>query len=85
MRGRFTLEFWRDGDFHVGRLREVPGVFSQGETLEELRENIQEAYDLVVTQERSPAPRIAVREPLVLDLRVAQFRRFPPTIEESAQ
>jgi hypothetical protein len=30
MRGHFTLEFWRDGNFYVGRLLEVPGVFSQG-------------------------------------------------------
>jgi predicted RNase H-like HicB family nuclease len=51
MRGHFTLEYWRDGDFYVGRLLEVPGVFSQGETMEELRENIQDAYDLMVTQD----------------------------------
>jgi predicted RNase H-like HicB family nuclease len=50
MRGHFTLEYWRDGKFFVGRLLEVPGVFSQGKTLEELRENIQDAYDLVGTQ-----------------------------------
>ncbi len=56
MPSQFTLEFWRDGAFYVGRLLEVPGVFSQGKTPEELRENIQDAYDLVVTQERSPAP-----------------------------
>ena len=47
MRGQFTLEFWPDGDCFVGRLLEVPGVFSQGETLEELQENIQDAYDLM--------------------------------------
>ncbi len=52
MRGQFTLEFWRDGEWFVGRLLETPGVFSQGQTLEELRENIQDAYDLVVTQSR---------------------------------
>ena len=51
MTGHFTLEFWQDGDFYVGRLIEVPGVFSQGTTLVELRENIQDAYDLMVTQE----------------------------------
>jgi len=68
MRGRFTLEFWRDGDYYVGRLLEVPGVFSQGETLEELRENIQDAYDLMVIQERRPAPPAAQREPVELDV-----------------
>lgn len=51
MRGHFTLEYWRDGAFYVERLLEVQGVFSQGETMEELRENIQGAYDLMVTQD----------------------------------
>ncbi len=27
MRHEFTLEYWRDGDWYVGRLIEVPGVF----------------------------------------------------------
>ncbi len=66
MRSQFTLEYWKDGDFFVGRLLEVPGVFSQGETLEELHTNIQEAYELVVTQEREPAPNSAERQPLEL-------------------
>jgi predicted RNase H-like HicB family nuclease len=68
MRSQFTLEYWRDGDFYVGRLLEVPGVFSQGETLEELRENIQDAYDLMVTQQRSPVPAGAQQQPLELDV-----------------
>lgn len=68
MRGQFTLEYWRDGDFYVGRLVEVPGVFSQGETRDELRENIQDAYDLMVTQERKPAPEAAQREPVELEV-----------------
>jgi predicted RNase H-like HicB family nuclease len=68
MRGQFTLEFWQDGDWYVGRLVEVPGVFSQGETLDELRENIQDAYDLMVTQERSPAPAAAQRQPVELEV-----------------
>jgi predicted RNase H-like HicB family nuclease len=49
MKSQFILEYWQDGSFVVGRLLEVPGVFSQGETLEELRENIQDAYELMVT------------------------------------
>jgi predicted RNase H-like HicB family nuclease len=68
MRSQFTLEFWRDGDWYVGRLLEVPGVFSQGKSLEELRENIQDAYDLMVTQERSPAPAAAERQPVELEV-----------------
>ena len=47
MRHQFQLEYWIDDGWYVGRLRGIPGVFSQGETLEELEENIREAYDLM--------------------------------------
>lgn len=68
MRRSFTLEYWRDGDWFVGRLLEVPGVFSQGETLDELRENVQDAYDLMVTQERPSAPPAAQRQEVELEV-----------------
>ena len=48
---QFTLEFWQDEDWYVGRLLEVPGVFSQGETIEELKKNIQDAYQTVIGSE----------------------------------
>ena len=44
----FTLDFWMDDGGYVGRLREVPNVFSQGESLEELKTNIQDAYRLMM-------------------------------------
>jgi predicted RNase H-like HicB family nuclease len=47
MKHEFTLEFWEDDGWFVGKLKEVPGVFSQGETLEELEENIADAYQLL--------------------------------------
>ena len=46
----FTLDFWQDEGWYVGKLREVPGVFSQGESLEALKENIQDAYDLMMQE-----------------------------------
>ena len=36
---------------YVGKLKEIPGVFSQGETLNELEDNIQEAYKLMIEEE----------------------------------
>nr|VFJ99644.1 MAG: Uncharacterised protein family (UPF0150) [Candidatus Kentron sp. H]VFK01131.1 MAG: Uncharacterised protein family (UPF0150) [Candidatus Kentron sp. H]VFK04138.1 MAG: Uncharacterised protein family (UPF0150) [Candidatus Kentron sp. H] len=48
MRHLFTLEYWQDDGWYVGKLREVPGVFSQGETLTELEENIEDAYRLMI-------------------------------------
>ena len=47
MQRTFTLEYWQDDDWYVGRIREVPGVFSQGESLEDLEENIRDAYELM--------------------------------------
>ncbi|MBW2195234.1 MAG: type II toxin-antitoxin system HicB family antitoxin [Deltaproteobacteria bacterium] len=49
--GRFVLEYWQDDGWYVGRLAEVPGVFSQGESLEELKENITDAYALMIESE----------------------------------
>jgi len=39
-----------DEGWYVGRLKEVPGVFSQGESLEELEENIRDAYRLMAEE-----------------------------------
>jgi predicted RNase H-like HicB family nuclease len=52
----FLLEYWQDDGWYVGRLKGVPGVFTQGKTLEELEENIQDAYRLMMdTEETAPA------------------------------
>jgi predicted RNase H-like HicB family nuclease len=50
---RFQLEYWRDGRWFVGRLPHVPGVFSQGETLEELEENIRDAYRMMLNDQET--------------------------------
>jgi len=52
MTRQFTLEYWMDDGWHVGRLKEVPGVFSQGERLQELEENIRDAYQLMMAEEK---------------------------------
>lgn len=56
MRRAFTLEYWQEEGSYVGQLREAPDVFSQGETLTELEENIHDAYELVLGSERSRSP-----------------------------
>jgi predicted RNase H-like HicB family nuclease len=69
MRTQFTLEYWIDDGWYVGRLRQVPGVFSQGETLDELQENIRDAYQLMMDDYQRPVdiPDVQTKE-LVLDL-----------------
>jgi predicted RNase H-like HicB family nuclease len=56
MSSHFTLEYWIDDGWYVGRLKEVSGVFSQGETLEDLKENIREAYKLMLEEQEMPLP-----------------------------
>jgi predicted RNase H-like HicB family nuclease len=50
----FTLEYWQDEGWYVGRLKGVAGVMSQGETLAKLEDNIRDAYQLMT--ETEPAP-----------------------------
>ena len=53
MERHFTLEYWMDDEWYVGKLKEVPGVFSQGATLDELETNVRDAYHLMVETELS--------------------------------
>ena len=62
----FTLEYWLDDGWFVGCLREVPGCFSQGETLPELEGNIAEVYKLLQADENIPVPPSAMTKPLQL-------------------
>ena len=50
----FTLEYWQDEGWYVGRLKGLAEVMSQGETLAELEDNIRDAYQLMT--ETEPAP-----------------------------
>lgn len=67
MKHEFTLEYWLDDGWFVGRLREVPGVCSQGETLDELERNIGDAYRLIAGDAEVP-PSQAKHKPLLLDV-----------------
>lgn len=63
----FTLEYWQDDDWFVGKLKEIPGVFSQGRTLEELEQNIQDAYAMMMADESKPSRDFMTKE-LVLEI-----------------
>jgi len=53
---RFTLEYWVDDRWYVGRLKELPEVFSQAATLEELEDNVADAYAAVTSDSFDPVP-----------------------------
>ncbi len=62
MKHTFTLEYWQDAGWYVGKLREIPGVFSQGETIKELEENIGDAYQLLMAEAAKFSIRLLERE-----------------------
>lgn len=56
MKHAFTLEYWQDDGWYVCRLKEIPNVVSQGETLKELEENIEDAYKLLEEELQTDQP-----------------------------
>ena len=62
MERRFTLEYWVDDGWYVGRIKEIPGVFSQGETLEELEENVADAYKMILAEKDEYIPSVEIKE-----------------------
>jgi predicted RNase H-like HicB family nuclease len=46
-----TMVYWKSDQFWLGKLLEHPEIMTQGETLEELEENIKDAYLLMAMDE----------------------------------
>jgi len=42
MTKRFT--YWKDGNYWIGYINDYPEYLSQGETLDELKENLKDIY-----------------------------------------
>ncbi len=49
---KFTAVYERDGEWWIGFAEELPGANTQGRTLEEARENLVEAVQLVLQANR---------------------------------
>ena len=65
----FALEYWQDDNWFVGRLKEVPSVFSQGETISELEENIIDAYSMMAAESNTVAiPSSSQTKDLVINI-----------------
>ena len=65
---QLTAVFMQVSEGYIGFVEELPGANTQGETLEEARENLREAVQLVLEAnrelaERSLAGQSVIREP----------------------
>ncbi|MCK4436321.1 type II toxin-antitoxin system HicB family antitoxin [bacterium] len=44
MYSKMTMVYWKGDKFWIGKILEHPEIMTQGETIEELEENIKDAY-----------------------------------------
>jgi predicted RNase H-like HicB family nuclease len=51
MATRLTMIYWKSEKFWLGKLQEYPEIMTQGETLEELEENLRDAYCQMVLED----------------------------------
>ncbi len=68
---KFTAIFQQDQEWWIGYVEELPGANTQGHTLEEARENLKEAVQLIIEANRELARRETegknvIREELVV-------------------
>jgi predicted RNase H-like HicB family nuclease len=57
MENSFTAVFDRDGEWWIAYVEELPGANTQGQTLDEARENLKEAVSLILEANRDLAER----------------------------
>ena len=55
MESIFTAVFEKIDDWYIGYVEELPGANTQGRTLEEARENLREAVELILKSNRELA------------------------------
>ena len=59
MKKKLTMVYWKSEKFWLGKLLEYPHIMTQGKTVEELKENIKDAFRLMV-----PAKSICSESPV---------------------
>jgi len=73
MTNTFTAIFEQDGSWWIGYVEELPGANTQGATLDEARENLKEAIQLILEENRehtrqTVAGRNIVRESITVQV-----------------
>ena len=72
MSREFTAVFEKHGRWYVAYVEEIPGVNTQGRTLAEARENLKEALQLILQENRRLSPHkhslTTKREPITVEV-----------------
>ena len=51
MTQKLTMIYWKGDQFWLGKVLEHPGIMTQGETIQELEENLKDAFRLMAFDE----------------------------------
>ncbi len=47
---KYTFEYWVEDGWYIRKIKEIPGIFSQGESIGELEDNIKDAFRLMLDE-----------------------------------
>ena len=64
---RVTAQFIKSGDMYAAHIVEIPGVNTQGNTLNEAKENLKDALDLFLDYARTEAHAQAIAEDNIIE------------------
>lgn len=54
MKQKLTMVYWKGGQFWLGKVLEHPEIMTQGEIIEELEENLKDAFRMMAFDEVPP-------------------------------
>jgi len=74
MARQFTAVYKKSGKWYIGWIEEIPGVNTQGKTLQETKENLKEALLLILEtnqliHRKETSNQRVIREPLLVPLK----------------
>lgn len=68
MQRHLTLEYWQGDGYYAGRVKEIPGIFGEADTLEALEENIIQACRDMVTMKTRAARNEIHTKPIAFEV-----------------
>lgn len=74
MTQRFTANYSKRGKWYLGWVEEIPGVNTQGKTLKETRENLQEALGLILEVNRALMERERIKGKVIRERVTVPYR-----------
>ncbi|HWB59123.1 MAG TPA: hypothetical protein VG733_06515 [Chthoniobacteraceae bacterium] len=81
-----TLEYWQENGWFEGRLREIPEVLGQGQTLDELEDHVREDCAALVSDEEYARRRgyahLDAADIWNADLKLVELNRFQASVAQ---